>query len=202
MSSYTAEMIHGLDRADSPIPSPPKPRWQVRYQDGSRERSAGIFNSPKAADTVRKRIDRAGRPWPTWRPSSANGAGPSVSRRKQVSRVLNGERGLASIGRWLLVRGDQEASFGAKGLTRTLPARLRNADQPTQRPPDPAAILTDFELPPCRSAAAISILAYSASSGLLARQAATGRTRASRRRYLADCLPAGDKSKLRVVREL
>ncbi len=97
MSSYTAEMIHGLDRADSPIPSPPKPRWQVRYQDGSRERSAGIFNSPKAADTVRKRIDRAGRPWPTWRPSSANGAGPSVSRRKQVSRVSNGDRWMASI---------------------------------------------------------------------------------------------------------
>ncbi len=41
-----------------PSPRHPKPRWQVRYQDGSRERSAGIFNSPKAADTVRKRIDR------------------------------------------------------------------------------------------------------------------------------------------------
>src|SRR6266511_1709018 len=41
-----------------PSPRHPKPRWQVRYQDGSRERSAGIFNSPKAAETVRKRIDR------------------------------------------------------------------------------------------------------------------------------------------------
>jgi integrase len=36
----------------------PKPRWQVRYRDDGRERSAGIYNSPKAAETVRKRIDR------------------------------------------------------------------------------------------------------------------------------------------------
>jgi hypothetical protein len=41
-----------------PSPRHPKPRWQVRYQDGNHERSAGIYNSPKAAETVRKRIDR------------------------------------------------------------------------------------------------------------------------------------------------
>lgn len=31
-----------------PSPRHPKPRWQVRYQDGSHERSAGIYNGPKA----------------------------------------------------------------------------------------------------------------------------------------------------------
>ncbi len=41
-----------------PSPRHPKPRWQVRYQDGRRERSAGIYNSPKAAEAVRKRTDR------------------------------------------------------------------------------------------------------------------------------------------------
>ena len=41
-----------------PSPRHPKPRWQVRYRDGNRERSAGIFNTPKAAAALRKRIDR------------------------------------------------------------------------------------------------------------------------------------------------
>jgi hypothetical protein len=36
----------------------PRARCQVRYQDGSRERSAGIYDTSKAAATVRKRIDR------------------------------------------------------------------------------------------------------------------------------------------------
>src|SRR6266540_1132510 len=58
MSSYTAEMLHGLDRASPPSPRHPKPRWQVRYRDGTRERSAGIYTSPKAAETVRKRIEK------------------------------------------------------------------------------------------------------------------------------------------------
>jgi hypothetical protein len=58
MSSYTAEMLHGLDRASPPSPRHPKPRWQVRYRDGTRERSAGIYTSPKAAETVRKRVER------------------------------------------------------------------------------------------------------------------------------------------------
>src|SRR6266536_540230 len=58
MSSYTAEMLHGLDRASPPSPRHPKPRWQVRYRDGTREPSAGIYTSPKAAETVRKRVER------------------------------------------------------------------------------------------------------------------------------------------------
>ena len=41
-----------------PSPRHPKPRWQVRYQDGRRQRSAGIYTSPKAAETVRRRIEQ------------------------------------------------------------------------------------------------------------------------------------------------
>jgi hypothetical protein len=41
-----------------PSPRHPKPRWQVRYRDGTRERSAGIYTAPKAAVTVRRRIER------------------------------------------------------------------------------------------------------------------------------------------------
>jgi hypothetical protein len=41
-----------------PSPRHPKPRRQVRYQDGRRQRSAGIFTSPKAAETVRRRIEQ------------------------------------------------------------------------------------------------------------------------------------------------
>jgi hypothetical protein len=51
-------MVHGLDRSDSSLASPPKPRWQVRYQDGQRQRSAGIYNTPRAAEAVRKQIER------------------------------------------------------------------------------------------------------------------------------------------------
>jgi integrase len=41
-----------------PTPRHPKPRWQVRYQDGRRQRSAGIYNTPGAAEAARKRVDR------------------------------------------------------------------------------------------------------------------------------------------------
>jgi hypothetical protein len=41
-----------------PSPRHPKPRWQVRYRDANHERSAGIYRTPKAAEVVRKRIDR------------------------------------------------------------------------------------------------------------------------------------------------
>jgi hypothetical protein len=41
-----------------PSPHHPKPRWQVRHQDGRRRRSAGIYHTPKAAEAVRKRIER------------------------------------------------------------------------------------------------------------------------------------------------
>ena len=57
MSSYTAEMIHGLDRPSAPLSTPPQTRWQVWcYQQGSHERSAGIYGSPKPAETASKRI--------------------------------------------------------------------------------------------------------------------------------------------------
>jgi hypothetical protein len=40
-------------------PRHPKPRWQVRYRDGHRERSAGIYQTARAAEAIRKRIERA-----------------------------------------------------------------------------------------------------------------------------------------------
>jgi len=42
-----------------PSPRHPKPRWQIRYRDDTgHERSAGIFTTPKSAETIRKRIER------------------------------------------------------------------------------------------------------------------------------------------------
>src|SRR6266508_3077038 len=100
-----------------PSPRHPKPRWQVRYQDGSRERSAGIFNSPKAAETVRKRIDRGLPPtlevlatdsvdatkaqtligdyitntwWPTWRAQHPDSATASASASRSGSSPPSG----------------------------------------------------------------------------------------------------------------
>jgi integrase len=93
-----------------PSPRHPKPRWQVRYQDGKHERSAGIFQTPKAADAIRKRIDRGLPPtlellptdvdaakaqtlfgdyvekvwWPTWKaqhPDSAYQTGKRIEKR-------------------------------------------------------------------------------------------------------------------------
>jgi integrase len=95
----------------APSPRHPKSRWQVRYQDGSRERSAGIHHSPKAAEAARKRIERGLLPtldevavdpvaatkaqtlfgdyvsrvwWPTWRgqhPDSAYQIGKRLEKR-------------------------------------------------------------------------------------------------------------------------
>jgi len=43
---------------NSSHPPPSQARWQVRYRDGRRERSAGIYQTPKAAEAIRKRIER------------------------------------------------------------------------------------------------------------------------------------------------
>ena len=53
-----------------PSPRHPKRRWQVRYQDGKHQRSAGIYPTQEAAERARKRasrglppiLDRAGIP--------------------------------------------------------------------------------------------------------------------------------------------
>jgi hypothetical protein len=42
----------------APSPRHPKPHWQVHYQEGKRQRSAGIFRSPEAAERARRRIER------------------------------------------------------------------------------------------------------------------------------------------------
>jgi hypothetical protein len=41
-----------------PSPRHPHMRWQVRYQDGKRERSAGIYSTEPAARAVKRRIER------------------------------------------------------------------------------------------------------------------------------------------------
>jgi integrase len=93
-----------------PSPRHPKPRWQVRYQDGTHERSAGIHQTPKAAEATRKRLDRGLPPtlesfptdidaakaqtmfgdyvqdvwWPTWKaqhPDSAYQTGKRIEKR-------------------------------------------------------------------------------------------------------------------------
>jgi hypothetical protein len=63
LPSLPDEFVHGGDdtwpgSCRFPHPRHPKARWQARYQDGKRERSAGIYSTPKAAETVRKRVDR------------------------------------------------------------------------------------------------------------------------------------------------
>lgn len=94
-----------------PSPRHPKPRWQVRYQDGKGQRSAGIYHTPKAAEAVRRRIERGLSPpfedvtaapvddtkaqtlfgdyltkvwWPTWKtqhPDSAYQTGKRIEKR-------------------------------------------------------------------------------------------------------------------------
>jgi hypothetical protein len=39
-----------------PSPRHPKPRWQVRYQDGRRERSAGIYMIPCCRNSSRRSV--------------------------------------------------------------------------------------------------------------------------------------------------
>jgi hypothetical protein len=60
MSSYTGRGSYmAWLRYVAPSARHPRDRWQVRYRDASgKERSAGIYHSPKAAEAIRKRIDR------------------------------------------------------------------------------------------------------------------------------------------------
>ena len=94
-----------------PSPRHPEPRWQVRYQDGNHERSAGICKTPRAAEATRRRIGRGLPPtlealpsddaerakaqtlfgdyvqnvwWPTWKaqhPDSAYQTGKRIEKR-------------------------------------------------------------------------------------------------------------------------
>jgi hypothetical protein len=43
-----------------PSPRHPRPRWQVRYRQGSTQRSAGIYNTNTKAQAVKRELD-AGR---------------------------------------------------------------------------------------------------------------------------------------------
>jgi hypothetical protein len=134
-----------------PSPRHPKPRWQVRYQDCNRERSAGIYHSPKAADTVRKRFSRGLPPtlegvpvdvqdaskaetlfgdyvtrvwWPTWKaqhPDSAYCVGKRIEKRI-----------LPTFGN---TRRSQEPAHGAtRGLDHPIPARPPRRGDPVALP--------------------------------------------------------------------
>jgi integrase len=110
MSLYTRSWHVAWIAQVPPSPRQPKPRWQVRYQDGRRQRSAGIYHTPKAAEAVRKRIERGLPPtlevlptdvdaakaqtlfgdyvtnvwWPTWKaqhPDSAYQTGKRIEKR-------------------------------------------------------------------------------------------------------------------------
>ncbi len=79
-----------------PSPRHPKPRWQVRYQDDTRERSAGIYPSPKAAETVRKRIER-GLPALVEAPTDGVDATKAQTCSATMSRRSGGRPGRRSI---------------------------------------------------------------------------------------------------------
>lgn len=110
MSLHTRRWYMAWIAPIPPSPQHPKPRWQVRYQDGRRQRSAGIYNTPRAAEAVRKRIERGLSPtldvvptdvdaakaqtlfgdyvakvwWPTWKarhPDSAYQTGKRIEKR-------------------------------------------------------------------------------------------------------------------------
>jgi hypothetical protein len=52
-----------------PSPRHPHERYQVRYQDGSHQRSAGIFRTLRRAEAERRAIERRPRAAPPARPS-------------------------------------------------------------------------------------------------------------------------------------
>src|SRR6266511_461428 len=64
-----------------PSPRHPKPRWQVRYQDGTRERSDGV-DATKAQTLFGDYVERVW--WPAWKaqhPDSAYQTGKRIEKR-------------------------------------------------------------------------------------------------------------------------
>jgi hypothetical protein len=51
-------MVHGLDRGCPAIPRHPHERYQVCYQEGKRQRSAGIFPTRRRALAEKRAIER------------------------------------------------------------------------------------------------------------------------------------------------
>src|SRR5215211_3519976 len=118
----------------------PHERYQVRYQDGKRQRSAGIFPTPRRAEAERRALERAGREplphstepdpakartlfgeyvttrwWPAWR--DQHPASEYATRKKVEKRLLPTfgdiplrELDPSTIGRW-------KAAMVAEGLT-------------------------------------------------------------------------------------
>jgi hypothetical protein len=118
----------------------PHERYQVRYQDGKRQRSAGIFPTMRRAEAERRVIERAGREplpcstepdaakartlvgeyvttrwWPAWKdqhPASEYGTRKKVEKRilPAFGNLPLGELDPSTIGRW-------KAAMVAEGLT-------------------------------------------------------------------------------------
>jgi integrase len=118
----------------------PHERYQVRYQDGPHQRSAGIFPSLRRAEAERRALERAGRQplphstkpdpakartlvgeyvttkwWPAWKdqhPASEYGTRKKVEKRvlPTFGDIPLGELDPSTIGRW-------KAAMVAEGLT-------------------------------------------------------------------------------------
>jgi integrase len=123
-----------------PSPRHPHERYQVRYQDGTHQRSAGIFPTLRRAEAERRAIERTGRQplpcwtepdpakaqtlfgeyvttrwWPAWKdqhPTSEYGTRKKVEKRilSAFGDVPLGELDPSTIGRW-------KAAMVAEGLT-------------------------------------------------------------------------------------
>jgi integrase len=123
-----------------PSPRHPHERYQVRYQDGTHQRSAGIFPTLRRAEAERRAIERTGRQplpcstepdpakaqtlfgeyvttrwWPAWKdqhPASEYGTRKKVEKRilSAFGDVPLGELDPSTIGRW-------KAAMVAEGLT-------------------------------------------------------------------------------------
>jgi integrase len=123
-----------------PSPRHPHKRYQVRYQDGPHQRSAGIFPTLRRAESERRALERAGRQplphltepdpakartlfgeyvttrwWPAWKdqhPASEYGTRKKVEKRilPTFGNLPLGELDPSTIGRW-------KAAMVAEGLT-------------------------------------------------------------------------------------
>jgi integrase len=123
-----------------PSPRHPRERYQLRYQDGTHQRSAGIFPTLRRAEAERRALERAGRQplpapteldpakvrtllgeyvttrwWPAWKdqhPASEYGTRKKVEKRilPTFGDILLGDLDPSAIGAW-------KAAMIAEGLT-------------------------------------------------------------------------------------
>jgi integrase len=122
-------MVHGLDRGCPAVPRHPHERYQVCYQEGKRQRSAGIFLTKRRAEAGQRALER-GRPnelvagevdlerartlfgeyvatkwWPAWKdqhPTSEYGTRKNVEKRilPTFGNMPLGDLDPSTIGAW------------------------------------------------------------------------------------------------------